>query len=149
VSSSVATNAFISGELTEANQLYLFAIEIAQHLGKAHLIAAYSNNLGVIYLLEGKFNLAETSLMAALKTNEQHARITGTALSLNNLMLMYALQENWKQFERVMYRAERTTRSLSSNDIAKYNDWVMFLYQLRNSDKVTNSAIKNFSSSTT
>ncbi|BAH38072.1 MAG TPA: HDIG domain-containing protein [Gemmatimonas aurantiaca] len=104
-----------TGDLDEAERLYLLARQRALHAGDAKLAAMTAQNLGVLANIRGDFALAERQYRVSLDDYRSLGLMTDVCVALNNLGLLYIAQKRWEDAEDALLEGVRVCEPL--NDV--------------------------------
>ncbi|HEY0931188.1 MAG TPA: diguanylate cyclase [Gemmatimonas sp.] len=104
-----------TGDLDEAERLYLLARQRALHAGDAKLAAMTAQNLGVLANIRGDFALAERQYRVSLEDYRSLGLLTDVCVALNNLGLLYIAQKRWEGAEEALLEGVRVCEPL--NDV--------------------------------
>lgn len=94
-----------SGDLDEAERLYLKARARAIHAGDARLAAMTAQNLGVIATVRGDHAEAQRHYEASLAEYRALDMAKDVSVALNNLGLLHSHQQRWPESERCFREA--------------------------------------------
>lgn len=104
-----------TGDLDEAERLYLLARQRALHAGDAKLAAMTAQNLGVLANIRGDYALAERQYRVSLDDYRSLGLMTDVCVALNNLGLLYIAQKRWNDAEEALLEGVRVCEPL--NDV--------------------------------
>jgi putative nucleotidyltransferase with HDIG domain len=118
----IANDRWRGGELDEAEQLYLRALESAKAAGESKLAAMIEQNLGTIANIRGDLQVALTHYTASLAAYRALGRTEPLGLSehvgrlLNNLGMLYTDLRQWGDAEQAY--AEALSQCIASGNVS-------------------------------
>lgn len=118
-------------DMNNARSIFLAGLNLSERLGTTSAVTALKNNLGILSVLQSEYSEAEEYFRSALKVNQEIDRANSTTLNLVNLLLVFYLQQDWDNFNRLHNRANRATKLLESEDLKHYFFWLSTAYAVK------------------
>ncbi|MBQ4837625.1 MULTISPECIES: tetratricopeptide repeat protein [Pseudoalteromonas] len=109
ITNSLALLARQLDELEKAKALYSKAQKLAKLADRKNLLAIIENNQGLIALEEGRIERAEQHFRAALAGYQNIDKRSGQISAGVNLLFVFALQQQWVNFQRLYSPTETLT----------------------------------------
>jgi len=95
------------GELDEATDCYEALIEVAEAQEAADMVGAGYDGIGVVLMIQGRFDDARGYLMKSLDIHEQLGDPEGLSLSYGNLARLHIHLDEWDTAEKYILEAKK------------------------------------------
>lgn len=125
--SNLAVVARNQGKLEEAELINLQVLDNADDKSQHILRASVQNNLGIVYLSQGKPDLAADRFRLAMDSNQRNMRRASEILNGINLLLTFYQQGDADLFDRLFPRIDRL---LSQYPESARHAYLRLIYQL-------------------
>lgn len=134
---SLAVIARQQEDYSQARALYLEASHLAEKLDNRRAMATIANNLGVIELDLGHLELANTHFRNALAGHQLSTKKSGHINSGINLLLVFLLQKQFLNYQRLFNPIEKLTESFPDHAQKAYIYWVQSAYRVEQKETLT------------